>query len=227
MRTGTKNLEETFAPMVEEIRHRRRNMDRTIIYCRPYDSCTCIYLYLKSRLKGETREPIGVRDLAMFRLVDMFTVCTRANVKPAIITAFSDQDGTLRIVVAMVAFGMGLDCPNVRRVIHWGPSSDIEQYLQETGRDGLPSHAILHTVDLTVEIAENMKEYYKNRVYCRRELILKQFAEFSELDPGSTPDARLEISLKAELSSCNCQRISFMSKSVESLECHPDSSLYY
>ena len=83
------------------------------------------------------------------------------------------------------AFGIGLVCPIVRQIIHWGPSCDIEQYLQQTGRDGLPSHAILHTVDLTVEIAENIKEYYKNRVYCRRELILRQFAEFSELDRGS------------------------------------------
>ena len=94
--TGTRNLEETFAPMVEEIRHRRRNMDRTIIYCRTYDSCTRIFLYLKSRLKGGIREPVGVRDLAIFRLVDMFTACTRANVKQAIITAFSNQDVILR-----------------------------------------------------------------------------------------------------------------------------------
>ena len=66
-------------------------------------------------------------------------------------------------------------------------SSDIKQYLQETGRagrDSLPSHAILHIFDLTVEIAENMKEFFKNGVYCRQELI-QQFAEFSGLDRGS------------------------------------------
>ena len=53
--------------------------------------------------------------------------------------------------MATVAFGMGLDFTNVHCIIHWGPASDIEQYLQETGRagrDGLPSVATLHTVDL-------------------------------------------------------------------------------
>lgn len=56
--------------------------------------------------------------------------------KKAILETFPKQDSVLRVVVATIAFGMGLDCPNVRRVIHWGPSSDIESYLQETGRAG-------------------------------------------------------------------------------------------
>jgi superfamily II DNA helicase RecQ len=41
---------------------------------------------------------------------------------------------------------MGLDCPNARRVIHWGASNDIESYMRETGRaggDGLAASAIL------------------------------------------------------------------------------------
>ena len=71
----------------------------------------------------------------------MFTACTILSVKDAILESFCKSDGILRVVIVTVAFGMGLDCPNVRRVMHWGPSSDIEQYVQETGRggrDGLP-----------------------------------------------------------------------------------------
>jgi superfamily II DNA helicase RecQ len=42
---------------------------------------------------------------------------------------------------------MGIDVPNIRVVIHWGPSNDIESYVQETGRggkDGRPAKAILY-----------------------------------------------------------------------------------
>ena len=44
--------------------------------------------------------------------------------------------GLVRIVVATVAFSMGLDSPNVRRILHWGPPEDLEQYVQETGCGG-------------------------------------------------------------------------------------------
>jgi len=74
---------------------------------------------------------------------------------------------------------MGLDCPNIRKVIHWGPPSDIESYLQETGRagrDNLPSAAVLYISPNDLKssyIEESMRNYCKNSNICRRELLLK------------------------------------------------------
>jgi RecQ family ATP-dependent DNA helicase len=52
-------------------------------------------------------------------------------------------------IICTSAFGMGLDVPNVRLVIHWQHPSSVEDYLQEfgrAGRDGHPSVAVLlHT----------------------------------------------------------------------------------
>ena len=42
----------------------------------------------------------------------------------------------MRVVFATVAMGMGVDLPNIRQVIHIGPSCNVKAYFQETGRAG-------------------------------------------------------------------------------------------
>ena len=66
---------------------------------------------------------------------------------------------------------MGVNCPDVREVVHLGPPNDIESYIQETGRagrDGLPSKAVLLIKKrYTQYISSDMKAYCSSKQCCR------------------------------------------------------------
>ena len=101
----------------------------------------------------------------------MYTHCTHKSVKGKILLQFTTTS-PLRIVVATIAFGMGIDCPDVRQIIHWGVPEDAEMYVQETGRggrDGELSCALLFygTSDFRKKrTSELMRNYCTNKNRC-------------------------------------------------------------
>lgn len=88
------------------------------------------------------------------------------------------------IVVATVAFGMGIDKPNVRFVVHYDLPKNIEGYYQETGRagrDGLASEALLLYGAQDVVTARHFIEQVANEDQKRIESFkLASMVEFAE-----------------------------------------------
>lgn len=160
-------------------------MPRMIIFCRQYDECSTMYRLFKHFLGEKFTNPPSAPDLSKYRLVDMYTRCTEARVKEEIIHSFSDINGNLRVVVGTIAFGMGIDCPDIRVVVHWGPSSDVESYIQETGRagrDGYVSRAVLfHSTSDFRFASQEMVDYCTNTVECYRRILFRDFDHDSDI----------------------------------------------
>ncbi len=118
-------IQETFHPIVERLRRDKSAFPRTIIYYRWFDDCADLYLIFRDQLGADFTEPPNSPDFTRFRHVDMFQSCTDPVVKEEIIQSFTcTKESRLRIVIATVAFGMGIDCHDVREVIHLGAPND-------------------------------------------------------------------------------------------------------
>ena len=138
---------------------------------------------LKSKLGDDFTEPPGCLNITGHRLVDMFTRVLTSEKKEEVIRSFTLTGGTLRLIIATTAFGMGIGCPDIRKVIHWGIPSCLEEYVQETGwsgRNGLPSQAVLYEGKGGKLASKKMKNYVSNETVCRRRLLFQEFLLYRE-----------------------------------------------
>ena len=129
---------------------------RTIIYCQTIKQSGVVYGTIKGML-GQNMYAGSEGNV----LVEMLHSCTPAANKQNILHSFQSEGGSIRLLIATIAFGMGVDCKRVHRIVHYGPSKTVEAY-------------VLYHGILLNHVEGQMKSFVKTSE-CRRQALMRHF----------------------------------------------------
>ena len=181
------NVEDTFGPVVMKLKAQRTSFPKMVIFVRSLSMAGNIYLYFMNELGDDATEPKDAPNLSIFRMINVFTSVVEEEQREQIIKLFI-KESHLRIVIATVAFGMGVDVPDVRQVISVGCPDDVESYIQETGRAGrddlLSLALLLHVKGDSRPLSQSIKEYKSNTGRCRRDVLFEDTDNYKHIDLG-------------------------------------------
>ena len=98
----------------------RTEFPKAVIFVRQYRDCSDLYLMIRHKLGSVFTEPPGYPDVSQFRMVEMYSRILTSEKREHVLSSFTKPDSKLRLVIATTVFGLGIDCPDIRRIMHWG-----------------------------------------------------------------------------------------------------------
>lgn len=182
-----------------EVRPKHNTKKQVIQYVKKHKGKSGVIYCLSRKKVEEIAELLRVNDIKALP----YHAGLDSNIRMANQDAFLNEEAD--VIVATIAFGMGIDKPDVRFVIHYDTPKSIEGYYQETGRagrDGLEGNCIMfYSYDDIIKLEKFNKDKpvterdnsklllqemaaYADSAVCRRKQLLHYFGEAYEKDCG-------------------------------------------
>ena len=155
------NLHKELRPVVDRLRDESIQMDKVIIYCSTTEDVCDIWDSFYQQLGNDMYIANKDREAFGGMLVAQYHRGIGKTMEQNIVTEFSKQDSAIRVLISTVAFGMGVQVPDIRRIIHWGLSATIPAYWQEVGRSGRDGRSATATL-----YAVRVDQRYSSKDFC-------------------------------------------------------------
>jgi ATP-dependent DNA helicase RecQ len=139
---------------VVRVRNERERLERLIALLKGEDRLAIVYAPTRNTSEGLTR----MLSRAGFRAAAYHAGLSKSR-RAEVLERFLEED--LEVVAATSAFGMGIDQPRVRLVVHWTMPATPESYYQEAGRagrDGCDARCVLLTAPGDVDLHRRQLE---------------------------------------------------------------------
>lgn len=144
---------------------------KVIVYCSVVDVVASVFLYFQRRVPHP-----GTKSCP----VAMFHKSTASSNKDYVLSEFPRPQSTIRVVIATVAFGLGINIKDIKTVINYGLPLTLEEFVQESGRAGrngdLSESILYHSGALRRRgTSAAMLDYVSKDVVCRQRYIAQYF----------------------------------------------------
>ena len=138
-----------------------------------------VLVYVENKRSGPrgTEEMCG-RATSLGMAAAYFHADMKSEAKAEVIRQF--KAGTVRTVFATSAFGMGIDIPDIRGVIHYRPPESIEQYYQQIGRIGRDSKAAWAHLYWSDKNVDFRKKQFIDKSFPTQDTIQESFATLTQ-----------------------------------------------
>ncbi len=153
----------------------RTLMPKTIVFCNTYTEIATVLAYIVKVL-GEAAYIPNHAKCPSNRIVAIYHSTTWTKYKDRVTSSFNHDNGNARILLASSALGMGVNFPDIRYVIHYGPARSIIDHVQQSGRagrDGKLAHNVVISTGQKLAQCETAVTEFVRATTCFRKALLQ------------------------------------------------------
>jgi superfamily II DNA helicase RecQ len=203
--------------IAEEIRDKGQLANKTSIYTENAHAATRLHLWLRECLGGSAY--VGGNKALENRMVELYHRSTDTESKDDIIDIFCKQGSVIRLLISTLAFGLGVDIPDVRFVVLWGvPSSDLTlwQLIGRCGRDELGAVAVIYAYKASCNRYKGSIRFDEG---CIRKQMMENFLIEDQADDSNSKPESAPCDGSHGLSPCTCVRCRCCSICFKTCKC--------